>query len=135
MMGRNFSEILRNELNFQNIVVKELSARTKIPVTTLDSYLRTNSAAPSAVNAVKIAQALQVSVEYLITGKEPKNGQKKAIQSRERREIIRRIDNLNPRQCRAILDLIAAFEIKTTQDCHAKDLYSIAAVPAAPYLL
>jgi len=108
-MRSNFRENLRNELDFQGIVVKELSAKTKIPVSTLDCYLRTRHTAPSAENAVKIAQALQVSVEYLVIGEEtsPKNPHKKI--SREAREIIHWIENLNLEQCKAFLKLISSF--------------------------
>lgn len=35
---------------------------------TIDNYLRENTSQPTAENAVKIAQALGVSVEYLVTG-------------------------------------------------------------------
>ena len=40
-MGRNFSENLRKELDYQGLLVKELSAKTDIPVATLDCYLVT----------------------------------------------------------------------------------------------
>ena len=40
-----------------------------IPKGTIDHYLAEKSTAPIAENAVKIAQALGVSVEYLVTGK------------------------------------------------------------------
>jgi transcriptional regulator with XRE-family HTH domain len=109
-MGSNFRENLRNELNFQGIMVKELSAKTRIPVTTLDCYLKTKSTEPSAKNAVKIAQALAVSVEYLVTGKVPEFEKSPAALSRDGRMIVRHLAKLSPEQCRAILSLICAFE-------------------------
>jgi len=109
-MGSSFRENLRTELDFQGIIVKELSTRTKIPVTTLDCYLRTQSAEPSVENAVKIARALQVSVEYLVSGIDTGYDKKRNSKSREVREIIRWIENLNPEQCKAILKLIKIFE-------------------------
>jgi transcriptional regulator with XRE-family HTH domain len=107
-MGSNFRENLRNELDFQGIVVKELSARTKIPVATLDCYLRTRSTEPSAENAVKIARALRVSVEYLI-GEDTRYGWRKKASSRDIQEIIRRVEKLTPVQHKAILRLLMAF--------------------------
>jgi transcriptional regulator with XRE-family HTH domain len=110
-MSSNFRENLRNELNFQGVIVKELSARTKIPVATLDCYLRTQAVEPSAENAVKIARALRVSVEHLVSGGDDAGfGKPQAAFSRETQEIIRRIESLNPEQRKAILRLLAAFK-------------------------
>lgn len=108
-MGSSFRKNLREELDFQGIVVKQLSARTGIPVATLECYLKTQSTEPSAENAVKIAQALAVSAEYLVTGKAPES-EKPAALDRDRRLILRRLGNLSPEQCRAILSLIDAFK-------------------------
>jgi transcriptional regulator with XRE-family HTH domain len=109
-MGSNFKENLRNELDFQGIIVKELSARTKIPVSTIDCYLRTNATEPSAENAVKIARALKVSVEYLVVGKNVNNEKSKAVLCNEAKEIIRHLENLSHDQCKAILNMITAFK-------------------------
>ena len=109
-MDSNFGKNLRNELDFQGITVKELSAKTGIPVTTLDCYLKTKSAEPSAKNAVKIALALAVSVEYLVTGETPEFEKSPAALGRDGRMIIRRLAKLNPEQCKAILSLIHAFQ-------------------------
>lgn len=65
-----FRENLKDELEYQDIKVKELAEKTGIPKRTLDHYLTENSYMPSAENAVKIAQALHVNVEYLVTGKD-----------------------------------------------------------------
>ena len=64
-----FKEILKDELIFQNIQTKELSVKTGISLSTLNHYLASSGNAPSAENALKIAHALGVSVEYLMTGK------------------------------------------------------------------
>lgn len=66
----SFKENLKDELRYQDIKVKELADKTGIPKRTLDHYLTENSYMPSADNAVKIAQALHVNVEYLVTGKD-----------------------------------------------------------------
>ena len=67
-MDTSFRENLRNELDYQNMTVKELSAKSGIPKPTLECYLRRHAVMPSAEAAVKIAKALKVSVEYLVTG-------------------------------------------------------------------
>ena len=64
-----FKEILKDELIFQDIQTKELAVKTGISLSTLNHYLASNGNAPSAENAFKIAQALGVSVEYLMTEK------------------------------------------------------------------
>jgi transcriptional regulator with XRE-family HTH domain len=66
-----FKENLRSELDFQDMMVKELSEKTGINKRTLDNYLSGHNSIPSAEIALKIAHALGVSVEYLLTGKEP----------------------------------------------------------------
>lgn len=56
-------------------MIKEVADKAGIKAGSLSNYLKENSSIPSADVAVKIANALNVSVEYLVTGKEnsPKN--------------------------------------------------------------
>jgi transcriptional regulator with XRE-family HTH domain len=63
-----FAENLRNELDYQGLIVKQLAAKTGINVHTLNHYLSGKKSMPPADTAVKIASALDVSVEYLVTG-------------------------------------------------------------------
>ena len=67
-MDSVFKKMLRSELDFQDIKVKELSRRTGISQRTLEGYLGARGSIPPADVAVKIAQVLHVSVEYLVTG-------------------------------------------------------------------
>lgn len=67
-MDTVFKKTLRAELDFQDVKVKELSVRTGISPRTIEGYLSARSSIPPADVAVKIAQALNVSVEYLVTG-------------------------------------------------------------------
>jgi len=57
-------------MEFQDIKPKELSERTGISVNTIRNYINGHNALPSVDVAVKIANALDVSVEYLVSGKE-----------------------------------------------------------------
>ncbi|MDR2716595.1 MAG: helix-turn-helix domain-containing protein [Treponema sp.] len=66
-----FKENLKSELIYKDMTVKELAAKTGISRHTLDNYLNIRAHIPTIDAAVKIAQALGVSVEYLATGKEP----------------------------------------------------------------
>ncbi|MDR2499858.1 MAG: helix-turn-helix domain containing protein [Treponema sp.] len=65
-----FKENLKSELIYTGMLVKELSAKTGISKHTLDNYLNTHNSLPNAEGAVKIARALGVTVEYLVTGQE-----------------------------------------------------------------
>ncbi len=66
----SFKDNLKSELTYQGLLVKELAAKTGISRRTLDNYLREKSSLPPVDVAVKIAEALNVSVEFLVTGKE-----------------------------------------------------------------
>jgi len=67
-MNIEFKRNLRTELDYLDLTVKELSAKTGIPKGTLDCYLGVRASMPPADIAAKIATALGTSVEYLVTG-------------------------------------------------------------------
>ncbi|AEF80971.1 helix-turn-helix domain-containing protein [Leadbettera azotonutricia] len=69
------------ELSYADMKVKELAALSGVKKQTIDSYLRENSYTPSVDAAVSIAQALGVSVEYLATGGEVRQGKEKVLSS------------------------------------------------------
>lgn len=64
----SFSENLRNILDIKEIQIKELASGTGISKNTLDNYLSGQKSLPNVENAIKIAQFLGVSVEYLTLG-------------------------------------------------------------------
>jgi transcriptional regulator with XRE-family HTH domain len=64
----SFAENLRKELNYQGLIVKQLAAKTEISINTLNHYLRGRQSIPPADVAFRIARALGVTVEYLVTG-------------------------------------------------------------------
>ncbi len=63
-----FRENLKSELEYQDMKTKELAEKSGVNKRTIDHYLMSNPQEPSVTNALKIAQALNVSVEYLVTG-------------------------------------------------------------------
>ena len=65
----SFSENLKTELYYSSIKASELARATKIPYATILSYLN-KDVLPRVDYAVRIAKFLNVSVEYLVTGKE-----------------------------------------------------------------
>jgi transcriptional regulator with XRE-family HTH domain len=64
-----FAENLRNELDYQGLIVRQLAVKTGVNINTINHYLSGNKSMPPADVAVKIASVLGVTVEYLITGK------------------------------------------------------------------
>ena len=63
---------MRAELDFRGLTVKELSAKTGIAQGTLNCYLGARASMPPADIAAKIAGALGVTVEFLVTGQKAK---------------------------------------------------------------
>jgi transcriptional regulator with XRE-family HTH domain len=63
----SFSQNLKTQLILSEMQVKELAIQTGIKKHTIDGYLRTGGCMPSAANAVKIAGALGVTVEELVS--------------------------------------------------------------------
>ena len=63
-----FKENLKSELEYQGMLIKELSAKCGISRNTVNNYLTGHNSLPTADTAVKIAQALGVTVEYLVNG-------------------------------------------------------------------
>jgi transcriptional regulator with XRE-family HTH domain len=67
-----FSERLRVEIDYAGYNQKEFAAKAGIKKRALDAYLGVQQSMPPADVAVKIASALGLTVEYLVTGKEGK---------------------------------------------------------------
>ena len=97
-----FKENLKSELAYSGILVKELAAKSGVNKFSIDNYLNARGQLPSAEAAVKIAHALGVSVEYLVTGKE-----NQVLQlSNEARTIGRLAEQLNEKDRQFVIDFI-----------------------------
>ena len=109
----SFRENLRDELNYKDVRIKELSEKTKISIGTLNHYLAEKSTEPTAENAVKIAKALGVTVEYLVTGKNPSSQNSKLQLTdeeirlyKQNASLIKKLAQLSPASKKAIENLI-----------------------------
>lgn len=109
----SFRENLRDELNYKDVRIKELSEKTKISIGTLNHYLAEKSTDPTAENAVKIARALGVTVEYLVTGKNPSTQNSKPQLTdeeiriyKQNASLIKKLEQLSPASKKAIENLI-----------------------------
>jgi transcriptional regulator with XRE-family HTH domain len=88
----SFRNNLRETLDFCGMTQKELAYKAKITQRSLENYLKEDASIPSVDKAVKIAQVLGVTVEYLVTGKDTKNIS--ASVEPEIKQLIRSIHNL-----------------------------------------
>ena len=107
-----FKENLKSELAYQDIMVKELAKTTGISRHTLDNYLNVRERIPTADVAVKIAQALGVSVEYLVTGEE--NRPDKSSLGPEIRTLIQNFKLLNEEDRKIVISIMQLFKNKRT---------------------
>ena len=104
-----FRENLKAELYYSGMLVKELAHQTGIKKHTIDNYLSTRGRMPSADVAVRIANALGVTVEYLVTGSETSE-YKNSMFSPEVRQMARIAEQLNPDYKKIALSLIISLQ-------------------------
>lgn len=104
-----FSDNLRELLDFHDIELKELSTGTNISKNTLDNYLSGQKSIPNAENAVRIAQFLDTTVEYLITGK---NKTPKATEYDDTDAIIDDLHHLSKTDYESIKNIIKSLSAK-----------------------
>jgi transcriptional regulator with XRE-family HTH domain len=108
-----FKENLKSELTYQDILVKELAVLTGISRHTLDNYLNVRERMPTADVAVKIALALGVTVEYLVTGEE--NPPTKSPLGPEIRALIQNFRLLDEDDQKMIIAIIQLFKNKKSR--------------------
>jgi transcriptional regulator with XRE-family HTH domain len=100
-----FKENLKLQLEYSGMLVKELAARSGVKKKTIDSYLSAQSYIPSAESAVRIAKALGVSVEYLVTGTDSPGNLFTSCLSIDLQEIVTVYKQLNLRDRNILLNL------------------------------
>lgn len=89
-------------MSYQGITTKALAEKSGVNKRTIDHYLK-----PSAANALKIATALGVSVEYLMTGKEYKS---KVTVTGDILDLIQSYQNFSSEQQKLILSFFKTFD-------------------------
>jgi len=114
-----FRENLKSELTYKGILVKELAALSGISRRTIDNYLREGGSMPLADAAVRIAEALDVTVEYLITGIE-RQEQKNPPLIPDPKTILKSLESLNMRDRNIVLSVIKT--LKEIKDAERKAL-------------
>jgi transcriptional regulator with XRE-family HTH domain len=113
-----FKENLKSELAFSGMLVKELASLSGVNKRTIDNYLNTHNCIPSADAAVRIAAALGVTVEYLITGNEQQERGASSQPVPDSRAILKNLEALNRRDRKTVLNLIKS--LKEMEDSEKK---------------
>jgi len=101
-----FKENLKSELTFSGMLVKELAAKSGVNKYSLDNYLNVRGQIPSIEVGYRIARALNVSVEYLITGKESNDGKETVKSNTDIRKIARLAEQLDDENRKFVIDFI-----------------------------
>jgi len=112
-----FKENLKSELAYSGMLVKDLATLSGVNKRTIDNYLNTHNCIPSADAAVRIAAALGVTVEYLITGHE-KRKFSSSQQDPSARVVLKNLEDLNKRDRKIVLNLIKY--LKEMEDSESK---------------
>jgi len=107
-----FKENLKSELAYSGMLVKELAAKSGVNKYSLDNYLNARGQIPSVEVGQKIARALGVSVEYLVTGKESKKDGKIQKTSNDVRKIARLAEQLDTEECKFVIDFIKWYKTR-----------------------
>ena len=117
-MERNFRRILRDELDYQGLTVKELAARSSVAKGAIDTYLGKQASMPPADVAVRIADALGVTVEYLVNGQDKsRETHTLFFSSPKKRSLLRVFDELVPEDQKFALDFVKLLK-KNREDCN-----------------
>lgn len=115
----SFRERLIDELNYRGISNKDFAGMVGISTNTLNMYLYRGSM-PSADIAVKMAQVLNTTTEYLVSGTD-KNKPLNKIDTKsdwEKKEIITIMNKLNSNQLEHFLEIARAYKmgVETSQE-------------------
>lgn len=103
-MNSSFKENVKDELQFQGLSVKELSAKTNIPYQTLENYLNSRASMPPADYACRIAKVLNTDVESLLGEKDIQNSVPE--EKKQERHILSLISRLTPDNKKAVLQIL-----------------------------
>lgn len=106
-----FKEKLTDELNYQGISNREFAKMVGISEATLNMYLYRGSI-PAADVAVKMARALNITTEYLVTGEDTATPPAKSSTKSDwqKKEINHILSILTPHQLTHFLEIARAYK-------------------------
>ena len=110
---------MKSELTYSGMLVKELAAKSGVPKHSLNNYLNIRGQIPSVEVGVKIAQALGVSAEFLVTGAEGKQTKQAQNLSGDALLIAQLAEQLDDDKRKFVIDFIKWLKLRknrTTPD-------------------
>ena len=115
-----FKENLKSELTYSGILVKELATLSGVNKRAIDNYLNNHNCMPSADTAVRIAGALGVTVEYLVTGRK-REERHTFSRSVDIGAILKDLESLTRRDQKIVFDLVKSLkELENLENKHKK---------------
>jgi len=123
-MARTFRQILREELDYQGLTVKELAAKSEVAKGAIDSYLGKQSSMPPADTAARLASALGVTVEHLLNGQDNNmEATTPFFSNPKKRTLLRIFDELLPEDQKLALDFVKL--LRKNRDEQNRDVLSL----------
>ena len=107
--GMSFKENLKEAMYCKNLTTVQLAALTDINSGTISSYLKTKNSMPPVDKALKLAKALDVSVDFLVNGFESKTEssiQQKSPFSLEVFKIAQKMEGFDKDELSIVTNLI-----------------------------
>lgn len=111
----SFKDRLRDEIEFRGLLVKEVSSAVGISNSTFLSYIDARGVLPNVETAVKIANYLGVSVEYLVESNTKDIKKSDEQLSPNERKLITTFKNLSEYDQNVILSLANILENKQSR--------------------
>ena len=106
----SFSDRVREEIEFMGISQKELAFKAEVKKRALDMYLGNRESMPPADVAVRLAKALNVTVEYLVTGED-----KRISMSQNEMAVVKDLERI-PANARDVLETVIHLYAKHGQN-------------------
>lgn len=110
-----FKENLKDEIEYQGLMLKEIAEKAGLPANSMSNYLREKSSIPSADIAVKIAKVLNVSVEYLVLGNKEEDDKNQPNYDSKVRKIADKLSKMSEKEKFLVESIIDAIEISRTK--------------------
>ena len=113
----SFKENLKEAMYCKNLTTVQLATLTDINSGTISSYLKTKNSLPPVDKALKLAKALDVSVDFLVNGFDTKSEssiQQKSSFSLEVFKIAQKMNGLDKEELGIITDLVDFIRKKKT---------------------
>ena len=106
-----FADRLKEEIEYLGLTRKELAYKADVKKRALDMYLGSQNSMPPADVAVRLAKALNVTVEYLVTGEKYVSTQQPQKQS-EIEQNLKKVSKETQQFLETTIQLFAKYENK-----------------------